>query len=101
MGDNNKKGIHVSFLVTAHQMLNFGLSLFCKPERLKRPKKEEINSSRFKLKFGVKQASAASLYEDVQEMEIDAAGIENPDVCPNLSTNYYICAWTHYTSTTC
>lgn len=73
-------GRRASHVVTAHQMLDFGLSLLYKPERLKRTKKEETNSIRFNLKFGVKPMSAASLYEDMQETEIDAARIENPDV---------------------
>ena len=61
-------------------MLDFGLSLLYKLGRLKRTKKEETNSTKFNLKFGMKPISAASLYKDMQKAEIDATCIENLDV---------------------
>ena len=46
----------------------------------KKNKKGRNKQNRFNLKFGVKPMSAASLYEDMQDTEIDATRLGNPNV---------------------
>lgn len=79
MGDNDIEGRQAHHVVTAHQILEFGLMLLHSGKRIQRAKKGETNNVRFNLKYGLKPMSAATLYEDMQVTDIDSARIEKAD----------------------
>ena len=70
----------VKHVVTAQQILLFGLRMFFKEKRINnRRTKQYTNIIRFKRKFGVHPITASTIYEDLQKTNIEGARIEKPN----------------------
>jgi hypothetical protein len=69
----------VKHIVTASEILLFGLKLFYTERRIKNTKLRSTNVIRFRKKFGISPITASFIYEDMQKTTIDEARIENPN----------------------
>ena len=77
--EDNARDELVTHVVRIQQMLQTGLELFYKPERINRVQNVTTNIRRFGLKFGIQPVTACTLYEDLQKTSVDASRIDNPD----------------------
>ena len=79
MSSGGRADALVTHIVTIQDMLQGGLELFYRAERIARVTLAETNINRFNTKFGVHPVTACMLYEDLQKTAVDEARIEAPD----------------------
>jgi hypothetical protein len=76
--DNDDHLQPVKHMVTASQMLFFGLQMFFTERRIKNTKYRSTNVLRFVKKFGISPTTACFVYEDLQKTKNDLARINDP-----------------------